>query len=191
MKIEQRVLGVLLFAVLSGVLSGAQPAAAGQSPDYPAIKRQTQLFETVLNTAIQQRFEQPFLVLQETKGSYLEGYGVVFTLEVSLYPMRIRTPFSATPYSDKELSAARAQKLARIKDLETLIRDLLRDHGMGLSFVPDNENVAVVVHLFNQAEQRDLPSQLAVQAKKQWLQDAAGRKLSAAEFRQKLSVISF
>jgi hypothetical protein len=78
-----------------------------------------------------------------------------------------------------------------MKDLETLIRELLRDHGMGLNFLPADENVAVVVHLFNQAEQRDMPTQLSVQVKKQWLQDGSGRKLSAAEFRQKFSVISF
>ncbi len=165
--------------------------AFAQSPDFPAIKKQTQLFETVLNTAVQQRFEQPFLLLQETKGAYLAGYGVVFTLEVNLYPMRYRTPFAASPYSEKELATARAQKLQRMKEMETLIRDLLRDHGMGLDFLPPDENVAVVVHLFNQAEQRDMPSQLAVQVKKQWLQEAAGRKLNAAEFRLKLSVISF
>ncbi len=172
------------------VLAAFASLACAQ-PDYPAIKRQTQLFETVLDTAVRQHFEQPFLMLQETRGAYLEGYGVVFTLEVNLYPLRLRTPFAATPYSDKELAAARTQKLARIKDLEVLIRDLLRDHGMGLNFLPADENVAVVVHLFNQAEHRDMPTQLAVQTRKQWLQEAAGRKLSAAEFRQKLSVISF
>ena len=41
------------------------------------------------------------------------------------------------------------------------------------------------------AEQKDLPSQLAVQTKKQWLQEAAGRRLNAAEFRQKFSVTSY
>jgi hypothetical protein len=112
-------------------------------------------------------------------------------MEVNLYTMRWRNPFDASPYSEKEIAVARSVKLARIKELETMIRDLLRDHGMGLDFVPPDETVAVVVHLFNQAEHRDIPTQLAVQTKKQWLQEAAGRKLSAAEFRQKLSVVSF
>jgi hypothetical protein len=178
---------VFLFAATAAVAQQAPPPAL----DFAAIKRETQLFETVLNTAVQQRFEQPFLLLQETKGAYLEGYGVVFTLEVSLYPMRLRTPFAAAPYSDKELVNARTQKLQRTKEMETLIRDLLRDHGMGLRSLPPDESIAVVVHLFNQTEQRDMPTQLAVQVKKQWLQEAAGRKLNAAEFRLKLSVVSF
>jgi hypothetical protein len=112
-------------------------------------------------------------------------------LEVNLYTMRYRNPFDASPYSSAEVATARAAKLARMKDLETLVRDLLRNNGMGLEFVPADENVAVVVHLFNQAEHKELPSQLAVQTKKQWLQEAAGRRLTAAEFRQKISVISF
>jgi hypothetical protein len=174
-------LGVLLFAA----------SAMAQAPDYQAIKRQTQLFETVLDTAVKQRFEQPFLVMQEAKGSYLEGYGVVFTMEINIYPLRWRWPFSNAEYTEKELTTARTQKVARIKELESLIRDLLRDHGMGLNFLPAGENVAVVVHLFNPVEQKDMPSQLSVQVKKQWLQEAAGRKLTAAEFLQKLSVVSF
>lgn len=181
------ILGVLLFAACGFSQTGSQ------TPDYSTIKKQTQLFETVLDTAMRQHFDDPehFLMLQAPRGAYLEGYGVVFTMEVNLYTMRYRSPFDASPYSQKEISTARAVKLARTKDLEALLRDVLRNNGMGLDFVPADESVAVVVHLFNQAEHRDLPSQLAVQTKKQWLQEAAGRKLSAAEFRQKLSVVSF
>jgi hypothetical protein len=166
--------------------------AWSQTPDYSTIKKQTQLFETVLETGLRQHFDtEHFLMMQVPRGAYLEGYGVVFTLEVDLYRMRYRNPFDASPYSEKEVAVARAAKLARMKELEILVRDLLRNNGMGLDFVSPDENVAVVVHLFNQAEHKDLPSQLAVQTKKQWLQEAAGRRLSAAEFRQKLSVISF
>jgi hypothetical protein len=181
-KVSRAIVAVLVFAACS----------FAQTPDYSTIKKETQLFETVLETGIRQHFDtEHFLMMQVPRGAYLEGYGVVFTLEVNLYTMRYRNPFDASPYSEKEVAAARAAKLARMKELETLVRDLLRNNGMGLDFVPPDENVAVVVHLFNQAEHRDLPSQLAVQTKKQWLQEAAGRKLSAAEFRQKLSVVSF
>src|SRR5436190_24193472 len=85
------------------------------------VKRQTDIFEQVLNTAIRGRFEQPFLLLQEPRGAFLDGYGMVFTMEVNLYPMRLRTPFNAAPYSDKELSEGRKQKQARMKDLEVMI----------------------------------------------------------------------
>ncbi len=170
----------------------AASALTAQTPDYQSVKKQTQLFETVLDTAVRQHYDPAnFLMMQSPRGAYLEGYGVVFTLEVNLYVMRWVNPFNAAPYSEKEIAAAKAAKQARMKELETLIRDLLRNNGMGLDFVPPDENVAVVVHLFNQVELRDLPSQLSVQVKKQWLQEAAGRRLSAAEFRQKLSVISF
>jgi hypothetical protein len=182
-NVSRAIVGVLIVAA----------SCWAQTPDYSAIRRQTQLFETVLDTAIRQHFDDPahFLMLQAPRGAYLEGYGVVFTMEVNLYTLRYRNPFDASPYSEKEIAAAKSAKLARTKELETLIRDLLRNNGMGLDFVPPDETVAVVVHLFNQAEHRDLPVQLAVQTKKQWLQEAAGRKLSAAEFRQKLSVVSF
>ncbi len=86
MKTHARTI-VLVFVLAAGL--------AAQAPDYTAMKRQIQIFETVLDTAVKQRFEQPFLLLQEPRGAYLEGYGVVFTLEVNLYPLRLRTPFAA------------------------------------------------------------------------------------------------
>jgi hypothetical protein len=164
---------------------------AAQSPDYGAIKRQTQLFETLITTAVKQRFDIPFVMLQETRGAYLEGYGVVFTLEVNLRPMRFISPFDARPYTDKEIQDARAIKLRRIKEAEALFRDLLRDHANGLAFLRPEESVAIVMHLFNTAEHRDVPTQLVVQAHRQAVMDAAGQKLTAAEFNKKLSVVTF
>ena len=180
--------------------SVARPGIAGerasdssqsdQAPDYPMIRRQVELFETLIDKALNQRFERPFGILQETKGTYLEGYGAVFTVEVNLFPMRWMSPFSP-PYTEKEVREARNRKLERMREAEALVKDLLREHGPALDFLRPDERVAVVVHLFNTGEHRDLPSQLIVQARRQALLDAVGQKLSAAEFRQKLTVVTF
>ncbi len=144
----------------------APAASRAQSHNYGTIKQQIGIFESVLNTALKQRYDQRFMMLQPPKGTYLEGYGVVFALEVNLSTLRYLTPFTPGPYNDKEIKDARAEKLARSKEVETLVKDLLRGNGAGLSFLKPEENVAVVVHLFNTSEHKDLPTQLIVQGKK-------------------------
>lgn len=147
------------------------PAVPAQTPshDYGAIKRQMEIFETVLNTALKQRYTTAFLMLQPAKGTYLEGYGAVFTLELNLATMRYITPFDSAVYSKEEIGNARTLKMTRTKEVEDMAKRLIRDHGAGLNFLKPDENVAVVVHLFNTSEHRDLPTQLVVQGKKQSL----------------------
>jgi hypothetical protein len=106
------------------------------------------------------------MLLQPAKGSYLEGFGVVFTLETNLSTLRYLTPFTPGPYTDKEIKDARAEKIARTKEVEAMVKGLLRDHGAGLSFLKPEDNVAVVVHLFNTSDHKGLPTQLIVQGKK-------------------------
>lgn len=145
----------------------APAASRAQSHNYGNIKQQIGIFESVLNTAIRQRYDQQrFMLLQPPKGTYLDGYGVVFTLEVNLSTLRYLTPFSPGPHTDKEIKDSRAEKLARTKEVEALVKDLLRGNGAGLSFLKPDENLAVVVHLFNTSEHKDLPTQLIVQGKK-------------------------
>jgi len=144
----------------------APAPSRAQTHDYTAIKRQMEIFETVLNTSLKQRYQERFMLLQPAKGSYLEGYGVVFTLETNLSTLRYLTPFTPGPYTDKEIKDARAEKAARTKEVEALVKNLLRDHGAGLNFLNPDDNVAVVVHLYNVNEHRGLPTQLIVQGKK-------------------------
>lgn len=145
----------------------APAPSRAQTPNYTAIKGQMEIFETVLNTALKQRYnQQRFMLLQPAKGTYLEGFGVVFTLETNLSTLRYLTPFTPGPYTDKEIKDARAEKAARTKEVEALVKSLLRDHGAGLNFLKPDDNVAVVVHLFNVSEHKGLPTQLIVQGKK-------------------------
>jgi len=156
-----------LTAMTLALLAPAPSRA--QTHDYTAIKREMEIFEGVLNTALKQRYQERFMLLQPAKGSYLESYGVVFTLETNLSTLRYLTPFTPGPYTDKEIKDARTEKTARTKEVETMVKGLLRDHGAGLNSLKPDDNVAVVVHLFNVNEHRGMPTQLIIQGKKQAL----------------------
>src|SRR5690242_12751292 len=65
------------------VPSATTSAVSPTNVDLHALKPQLEAFEGQLNRMIQQNFEMPFALLQDTKGSYLPGFGVAFHLEAN------------------------------------------------------------------------------------------------------------
>ena len=136
--------------------------------DHPvALRRQMTTFQGILTRELQQSFEQPFGLLQDVKGMYLSRYGVAFHMEVNLVPLRMLTMFDYRPYSEEELRATRDAKLARIQQLKAKLGDLLMANVQELAAVPQEQQIAVVVHLFNLPSERveGLPSQVVVEVK--------------------------
>lgn len=161
--------------------------------DLHALKGQMEAFENLLNHSIQQAFgDQPFSILQDAKGSYLPGYGIAFSMEVNLHPLRLITPFDMRPYTADELQKAREAKLTRIRQLKTQLTQLLLEHGSSLNAMAPEQNIALVVHLFNlPSESADLPTQLSMSVDRRMLVDYQGRRLSAADFQKAGTFIEF
>lgn len=199
--------GVMLLAGLWAPASLAQVGSGGVrsvvavdkpsviSPtnvDLRALKRQLEAFQNILNRSIQQNFEQPFSLLQDAKGIYLPGYGVAFHMEINLHPMRLAMPFGIQPYTPEELRKAREDKLVRIRQLRSRLSELLLQHGGDLSAMAPEQNISVVVHLFNlPSEGRDLPSQLVMTVNRTMLLDYQSRRLTAEQFQNTSSVLEF
>ncbi len=158
-----------------------------------ALKEQMTVFQNLLNRSIQQSFEQPFSLLQDTKGSYLPNFGVVFHLEMNLHPLRLISPFDMRPYTPEELRKARADKLQRIEQLKDRLSELLLEQGGKLTALPAERRIAMAVHLFNlpSEQSEDLPTQLVIETTRQALLDAQAQRLSAKEFQKKQIILGF
>ena len=161
--------------------------------DLRALKVQLTAFERIVNRDMTQAFASPFALLQDVKGAYLPGFGVVFHLEMNLHPLRMISVFDLRPYSGEELRQAREAKLERVRELKTRLSALLLEHGTALTEMPADENVAVVVHLFNMPSEKDggLPAQLVMETSRRSLLDAQAQKMSAAEFEKRQTFLEF
>jgi len=183
---------------MRGETSGAavRPAAdVAEQPkvDLVAMRNQLQLFQEYLNRNLQATFENPFVLLQDVKGTYLPQFGVVFHMEANLHPLRILSMFDFKPYTPEELRMVRDSKLERIRQIKARVSDLLLEQGTELSALPAAQNVAVVVHLFNLPnEQTDgLPSQLVIEVGRGALAEAKARKVTAQDFRKQVTFLEF
>jgi hypothetical protein len=96
------------------------------------------------------------------KATYLEGYGVVITLEASLGPTR--TPFSVAETPEQ----VRKTVSQRRKDITEKLENILKQRIGAMQSIAPNDSVTIVLYLLNSnpADVPDLPAQILLTAKK-------------------------
>jgi hypothetical protein len=165
-------------------------AAQPVSPNLSALKGEMKVFEAVVDETLGQTFTPPFGLLEKTQGTYLPGFGLAFSLEVNLYPLRTPNPFDARPLSKAELAKAREAKLERISTIKESVPRLLADHATSLRSIGTADEVAVVVHLFEvQPGTDDLPGQLVIETRKSDLDDYWDKKISYPQLLAKMRIL--
>jgi hypothetical protein len=123
----------------------------------------------------------PFELLGNTRGVYLEGFGVIFTSEVNLSQSMAITPFSLT-IPKEYMVKLRLRKLDRVPVLEKNMREQLVAMASSLDSVPPNEQVVLGVTLFyhNWEDTAGLPLQIVMRAARQQLLDVQLGRASRA-----------
>jgi hypothetical protein len=165
---------------------GAQSAPLNLS----ALKGAMKVFEAVVDGTMAQTFAPPFGVLEKTKGTYLPGFGLVFSLEVNLYPLRAPNPFNMTPLSKTEREKAQKAKQERMASIKESVPRLLADHAISLRDLGSGDSVAVVVHLFEvQSGDTQFPDQLVIETRKADLDQFWDKKISYQELVAKMKVL--
>jgi hypothetical protein len=166
---------------------------AQSPPSNPsALKAEMKVFEAVIDGTLAQTFASPFGLLEKTKGTYLPGFGLVFSLEVNLYPLRAPKPFNMTPVSKAEIEQAQKARLERLAAIKESIPRLLADHAISLRDLRSNDSLAVVVHLFGvQSGDTDFPDQLVIETRKSDLDHFWDKKISYQELTAKMRILEF
>ena len=179
----------LLLSFFAGTIAGAVEvdAAAGKLRDQIAVAEQV----------IDQRFqgvgsETVMTVIGNSRGAYVEGYGVVFNVQVNIAPVGNINPFRRS-YSDEEIRQINIRKRQRIETLELRTRELLVELSDSISGLPANEKIAIAVSLFHFAweDLTALPKQMVMAAAKSVLAQAKSGTLPLADLRSRLNVRYF
>lgn len=188
--ISKLIRGSELLAVLLALVAGLEAQAAPLRRT--ALKGEMKVIEAVIDQTMSQTFAPPFGLLQRTKGAYLPDFGLVFSLEINLYPVRVPNLFDLRPVSKAEINEAHKVKLQRIAVIRESVPRLLADHAGSLRHLSPDETVAVVTHLFEiRAEDDALPTQLIIEVKKSDLDEYADKKLSYQQLLGKMKMSEF
>ncbi len=117
--------------------------------------------------------DDPYLLVSNTHGIYLDGYGAVFTAEVSLANGPGISPFHPVLTKD-EFARIRTRKLERMPALKQCMRDMLLAASASLDEVPAGEQIVVGVSLIHRPgeDKSGMPAQILMQGVKSQLLDA-------------------
>jgi hypothetical protein len=131
--------------------------------------------EHMIDEKINAYSTDPYLPLGDARGTYLEGYGVLFTDEFDLVNTGAlnMSPFKPT-VSKEEVASVHDRKLKKLLELRETMRTLLVNASATLEGLPPNERVAMEFILFSHSWEnaRDMPRRLFMSAEKQKLLDA-------------------
>jgi len=123
--------------------------------------------EKRFNARLERLFDanDPLDLLGNTRGVYLEGYGAVFTVELSLVRTPTLLPFRTT--ISKELAeSVRAKKIQRLPALKAAMKEML--HNMAATFIqiPYDQRVVLIARFYYEPWENlsGMPSQVLMRA---------------------------
>jgi hypothetical protein len=88
----------------------------------------------------------PLDLLGTTRGLYLEGFGAVFTTELSLIVTPSINPFHQT-ITEQEKAKTHQRKIDRLPLLRKAMREMVRTAAMSLIQIPDTQQIVLAVRL--------------------------------------------
>lgn len=174
---------LLLFLAVVAFGVAAQPAK-------PRVKRTSlEAMERVFDQKVTRIADDPFLLLGQTRGIYLEGFGAVFTAEVSLSSGPTINPFKQS-ITREEVAQVYARKTERLPILRERMREMMLASAASLDEVPVREEIVLAVRLLYRAYENThgLPAHIQMRAQRGRLIDA---QLKRVPLDQVLSVQEF
>jgi hypothetical protein len=151
----------------------------------PRVSRATlTAVEGTINQTFTPRGPDSYDVLGRARGTYLEGYGTLFTIELDLANAG---PLDMSPFrpvmSPAEIEAIRERKLKKVPVLKETMRNILVNASGTMEGLPANERIAMEAILFNfrWEDSKGLPRRIFMSAERQKLLDARAGHASEAE----------
>ncbi len=139
--------------------------------------------EGSINDRLKSNISDPYDLLGPARGTYLEGYGAVFTVQMNLVllPALRISPFN--PNSGKEIVELHDHKARKIETLKATMRELMTGASKSLPGLPLQERIVMEAFLFDYSweQSRGLPHRIMLTAYKQKLIDAVNRHATPEE----------
>jgi len=110
----------------------------------------------------------PIDMLGGTRALCLEGYGTVFTTELSLIVTPGLFPIPTSRYTPEFRATVRARKLAHLPKLEELMKEMVVVTAKTLTTMPDDQKIVMAVRLryLPEEDSTGLPAQIKMSADK-------------------------
>jgi len=143
------------------VSGGTHPGASAVSPSTVTP------LERRFNDRLSSLFDKndPLDLLGNTRGVYLDGFGAVFTTDLSLVITPAPTPFRG-PITKDMANSIRQKKIQRLPFLKAAMKEMMQNMARTFVQVPDDQQMVLVVRFYYEPweDMNGMPSQLLMRA---------------------------
>ena len=139
--------------------------------------------ESSFDNKLKRTFDDiPFLLLDRTNGTYIDGFGAVFTSTVNLVMTPNLNPFKQEVSAEDKLRFQQA-KVKKLPQLRQLMTDFLVSSAGAMDKLPPEESIVLSVKLFYQPWElhQGLPERVMVSGQKRRLVDLATQRVGRAQ----------
>lgn len=171
--------GKKLWPPFAAGLILAGMATLGAAAIGPRVDRHTlAAIESTLNEKFRPIGQDPWELLSTARGSYLEGYGAVFTVELQLVSVPPLMPMIRMNVQPAEVESIHERKLKKLPILREYARNALASTVPALEGLPANERIALdtILWRFTWENGQGLPQHILMSAEKGKLQQAVASR---------------
>jgi len=140
---------LLAVALLLPALGCAGPALAVspvEAAHLTELKKEIELFESIINTSLNQYLPNPLFLSEVPRGALLDGYGLAFSYTINLNRSLTLFPKPANPSArDKDQLTANAVVL----DVQRNMTMLLGQYAATFKHLPSNANICIIAHVLS------------------------------------------
>lgn len=168
--------------------------------DFQSLKRDTQVFEKIVDQRLKQDFTNPFAITNDPQAAYLQGYGVVVQFHLNINRASIRTPFGEVDAPQR--GAGRGvlgakpgvdPKKAQLEKVREILVECLANYAGAIKQLNAHDRISISAHIEDRNELDPVlrKTVMVVTSTRDDIDLLAMRKLSAQEFRRKVQVLEY
>ena len=180
---HRSVLAIFLLFFLAGTTT-----FAAENLNLPLLKRNTQIFEGIVNEIVQQNFPNPFAVTGGAEASYLQEYGIVVSLHLNINRSTLRTPFGLVPTNQEVRS--KEEQLSILKD--SMVR-CLGDYGGTFKQLSGGHFIAITAHVEdrNELDPTRNTTIVIISASKENVDSLTMGRISSQQFQERIRISEY
>lgn len=130
-----------------------------------------------MNDTFRTASTEPYDLLGTARGTYMEGYGALFTVELNLVYVSAMSPFRPA-MTKEEIAQLHDRKVRKLSVLKDQLREQMLAASGTLTKVPPRERIAMEAFLwsYNWETTTGIPRRIILSAERQKLLDAKAAK---------------
>jgi hypothetical protein len=180
---HRSVLAILLLFFFAGTTT----FAAGNL-DLPLLKRNTQIFEGIVDEIVKQDFPNPFAVTGGAEASYLQEFGIVVSVHLNINRSTLRTPFGLMPTSQE--TRPKGEQISILKD--SMVR-CLADYGDTFKQLSGGHFIAITAHIEdrNELDPTRNTTIVIISASKENVDSLTMGRISSQQFQERVRITEY